>query len=118
MTYTIKGRFATLNEHDSANRTNRFIGAKLKKDMTEMAQMQLNGKQKITKPCFLSFYWYISNRSDPDNIRFAAKYILDGMVKSGVLQNDNQTWILGFRGDSYVRVNKGSEKVVVEVFYE
>lgn len=117
MTYTIKGSFATLNEHDKANRANRYVGAKLKKDMTEIAQVQFNGKEHIAKPCYISFDWYISNRSDPDNIRFAAKYILDGMVKAGILPNDNQTWILGFKGDSFTRVKKGQDKVVINISF-
>ena len=37
----------------------------------------------------IDFVWVERNRKrDPDNIRFAAKYILDGLVKTGVLPGD------------------------------
>lgn len=111
---TIKGQLATLNEHDGANRGNKFGGAKLKQTMTDLVAWQVKG-QKITRPCILTFHWYYSTRHDFDNIRFAAKYILDGLVKAEVLPNDNQQWILGFGGDMFIKVAKGEEKVVVEI---
>lgn len=116
MIYTIKGSLPTLNQHDSANRANKFLGAKMKKESTELVEIQMRGKQKITKPCTISFHWYISNRSDPDNIRFSCKYILDGMVKAGILPDDTQKWVMGFDGDSFIRVPKGEDKIIVEVY--
>ena len=115
MQYTVNGQLATLNDHDKANRANRFVGAKLKKDQTELVAWQLKGKQKILKPCSIEFTWYYSGRFDFDNMRFSAKYILDGMVKAEVLKDDNQKWVLGFDGDSFVKVAKGKEKVVITV---
>lgn len=115
MNYTIKGQLADLNKHDEVNRSNKFAGAKLKKDMTNLVAWQLKGKLKITKPCMISFHWFYSTAHDFDNLRFACKYILDGMVKAGVLKNDNQKWVLGFNGDYFIKVPKGEEKVVVEV---
>lgn len=117
MVYDIVGNLAKLNEHDSANRANRFAGAKLKETMTNMVALQLIGKPRITSPCFITFHWRYSTRHDFDNIRFACKYVLDGMVKAGVLENDNQKCVLGFKGDYFERVPKGSEgvRVVVEI---
>lgn len=113
--YVINGRLATLNEHDSANRTNKFGGAALKKQMTDMVAWQLRGKPKVAEPCVITFRWRINSKADPDNIRFAAKYVLDGMVKAGVLENDNQKWILGFGGDTFEKILPGDEGVTVEV---
>lgn len=112
---TIKGQLATLNDHDNANRSNRFIGAKLKQENTDIVAWQCKKYSKITKPCIITFHWYFSTKHDFDNIRFAAKYILDGMIKAGILPNDNQAWILGFGGDYFIKVPKGEEKVLVEI---
>lgn len=115
MEYVIKGKLATLNEHDGANRRNRFLGAKMKHEMTDLVMWQVKGKPAISGPCILSFHWYYSSRADFDNIRFACKYVLDGMVKAGVLVDDNQKHILGFGGDLFTKVEKGEEKVIVSV---
>ena len=57
------------------------------------------------------FQWHLPNRKhDPDNICYAKKFILDGMVKRGVISNDgaknigNFTDIFYYDGDSYVVV--------------
>ena len=115
MTYTIQGQLATLNEHELASRGNKFGGAALKKRMTDFVALQVKNKQKITRPCIVTFHWYYSTKHDFDNIRFAAKYVLDGLVKAKILPNDNQKWVLGFGGDCFIKVPKGQEKVIVEL---
>lgn len=114
--YTINGQLADLNKHDQANRNNKFGGAALKKEQTDLVAWQLKGKQKIALPCTIEFIWYYSGRHDFDNLRFGCKYILDGMVKAGVLKNDNQKCILGFIGDTFIKVPKGKEKVEVYAY--
>ncbi len=116
-TYVISGKFTTLNEHDNANRRNRFLGAKLKHEMTDMVATQLLGKPAIMSPCTLHFNWHYSSRADFDNIAFAKKYVQDGMVKSGILLDDNQKYVTGF-SDTFTKVDKGNELVVVDVITE
>lgn len=111
-TYVIEGKFATLNEHDNANRRNRFLGAKLKHEMTEMVAWQLKGKPAIISPCLLHFNWRYSSRADFDNIAFAKKYVQDGMVTAGILVDDNQKHVLGF-SDTFTKVDKGNEGVII-----
>lgn len=37
----------------------------------------------------IEFNWYCANKKqDPDNIAFQQKFILDGMVKAGLIEND------------------------------
>lgn len=112
--YQINGTLPTLNEHDKANRTNRFAGAKLKREATDMVAWQLKGKHLIDEPCKIKFVWMYSGKHDYDNIAFAKKYVLDGMVKAGVLKDDNQNYVLGFR-DEFLKVNKGNEGVIIHV---
>lgn len=109
----INGDLAKLNEHDSANRTNKFGGASLKKKMTELVADQLQYQAIITYPVKIGFVWYYSSRHDFDNIRFACKYVLDGLVHAGILPNDNQSWVKEFTGDKFVKVEKGNEGVYI-----
>lgn len=112
---TIIGDLAKLNEHDNANRSNRFAGAALKKRMTELVAYQCGPLRPITGPVKLSFNWHYSSRHDFDNIGFARKYVQDGMVKSGKLPDDNQKWVVGYNGESFTKVPKGEEKVIVGI---
>lgn len=114
-TLTIIGNLAKLNEHDRFNRANRFAGAKLKKDMTELVSSQAGSLKPITKPIIIGFHWYISSRHDPDNIAFAKKYILDGLIHAKKLPNDDQKWVHGFSGDSFHKVSKGEEKIIIDI---
>lgn len=106
---------AKLNEHDNANRANKFGGAALKKRETNAVASQIVSPKKMEVPVIVTFNWLYSSRHDFDNIRFAAKYVLDGLVKAGVLENDNQTWVKGFGGDYFNKVDKGEEGVIVEL---
>lgn len=114
MTIVISGQLATLNEHDAANRNNKFGGAKLKKEMTELVQWQVKKHKPIKSAGIYNFTWLISSKHDPDNIAFAKKYILDGLVKAGTIPNDTQKYVLGF-SDSFIKVDKGKEKVVINI---
>ena len=40
-------------------------------------------------PADLEFTWYVKDRrKDKDNISFAKKYIFDGMINAGLIDND------------------------------
>ena len=53
-------------------------------------------------------------RRDKDNISSAKKYILDALVVSGVIGNDNWRWIAGNLPDTY-KVNKQEPRVIVTI---
>ena len=73
ISYKINGNLAKLNEHDNANRVNRFAGAALKKKMNELVSSQVEGKPIVERPCRIKFTWYYSGRHDFDNIRIWSK---------------------------------------------
>ncbi len=77
--------------------------------------MQCGKLKPIEGESVITFYWFVSGKHDYDNVRFGAKYILDGMVKSGKLPNDSPKYIVGFGGDYFTKVEKGQEKVIVEI---
>jgi len=102
---TIKGELTDHNTFINAERSNKFIAAKIKKDETRNVQLQClsddnRTQEPITKPCEVHFMWYTRDlRKDPDNVSFAKKFVLDGLVKAGILKNDTRMWITGLKDD-------------------
>lgn len=96
MHVTIPGQLTNLNKYINAERTSRYAAARIKKEETDRCTWAFKGIKPITKPPItIDFKWYVPNkRQDPDNVAFAKKFILDGMVKAGVIPNDGMNWIL------------------------
>lgn len=95
----IQGRFPSLNDYIAAERRNRHIAAKMKRDETKrVADIAANSDMPtFQKPVHVYFTWVEPNkRRDLDNIAFAHKFILDGLVKAGVLNGDSQKYVTGF----------------------
>lgn len=97
--FTIPGRLDGLNTIIDANRANKYKGASIKaendKKCKEYILKSLRGV-KILRPVIVTFDWYEKDRRrDLDNIYSGKKFILDALVKCGVLQNDTQKWVIG-----------------------
>jgi Holliday junction resolvase RusA-like endonuclease len=94
--FIIKGRLDGLNEVILANRTNKYKGAKIKKDNETIViyYARLYKLKPITKyPIKLKIDWYEKNkRRDIDNVLSAKKFILDGLVKAKILKGDGQKY--------------------------
>lgn len=84
----------SLNQHDNANRGNRFGGASMKKKATNHCSIFIKkainqGFELKTKPSDFTFTWYAKDRrTDKDNLAFAKKYIFDAMVNVNLIEND------------------------------
>lgn len=104
--FEIVARLPGLNEYTKANRNNKFGGAKMKAEAEETIGVFCN-LEPIRTPVWIRFDWTEApNRGryrDPDNIAFAKKFILDCMVKKGILPDDSMTWVKGFQD----RIQKG-----------
>ena len=73
--------------------------SKEKKRWTQMVRVEALSQQvpKVTEPVWVQSVYYSKNRrADPDGIRIAAKYVLDGLVEAKILPDDSQKWIIGF----------------------
>ena len=94
----IKGELTDLNTYINAERRNRFMGAKIKKENTENVMWQTKGiKPIVDYPVSVHMTWYVKDKKkDPDNITFAKKFILDALVENGILVNDGQKQIQSF----------------------
>jgi len=89
--FIIIGTLPSLNEQINANRTNRYLGAQVKKNVEEAIGWAIR-KHKL-KPMRSPVRFYIryfepTRRRDKDNICSAKKYILDSLVSQGILKGD------------------------------
>lgn len=104
-----------LNEYIAAERSNRHVAAKMKKQIEHEiimeAKIQLK-KKKFDKPVSMIYCWYEKDkRRDKDNISFARKFIQDSLVKNGNLKNDGWKEIDSFSDE--FRVDKENPRVEV-----
>ena len=117
MTYTltIPGRLPGLNEYTSAQRTNRYLAAKFKRDTQALIgwaiKRQLPGL-RIERPVTITYVWFEPNRRrDKDNVAFAKKFVQDALVEIGVLSNDG--WRNIVRTSDTVAVDATNPRVEV-----
>lgn len=93
----INMRLPSLNEYINACRSNRFQGAKMKKDVEQDIMIFINRLPAFDNPVRIHFHWIEENkRRDLDNICFAKKFILDALVKAGKLADDNRKNVTAF----------------------
>ena len=91
MKFFIDGRIKGLNAIINANRSNKYAGASLKKDITEALAWQIKGERlsRLDGLRHYRFTWYEPNRRrDPDNVASAIKFVLDAMQQAGIIEND------------------------------
>lgn len=100
ISFTIPGELIDLNNYINAERTNKFRAAMIKKAETHrvMREIQAAKVKKITEPITeMICVWYTKNeKKDADNVTFAIKFILDGMVAAKILPDDSRKWISCF----------------------
>ena len=112
MKLTIEGKLPSANEYINAERTYRYIAAKMKREATEMVAWQCKSLEPITKLADYTFTWYTKNlRADPDNVSFAVKFVLDGLQSAGKLPNDSRKYVKSIHHEFAV----GEPKVVVDI---
>lgn len=112
--FTIPGRLPGANEYQGAARKNRYIASNMKRESTDAAKAAARHLVPVSGPVNVRFTWIEPNmRRDKDNIRFGAKFILDGLVEAGILKDDGWTYINELSDRFYV--NKRDPRVVVQI---
>ena len=117
-TLVIDGRLPNLNDYTKANRTSPIVGNKMKQDqedyITGFILEQLRGVRFEGK-VFLHFRWIEANRNrDLDNICFAKKFILDALVKNGIIKTDGWRGVYGFTDEFDVEPFNPRVEVLIE----
>lgn len=110
--------FPTLNEYIKAERSNKYMAANLKKFFTEKVEL-LAKEQNFNLPSNTMFNvnikWYKpNNRIDHDNIAFAIKFVLDGLIKAKILKSDSPKYINNIFHEFEVDKNRSYISCIVE----
>lgn len=114
--FTIPGRLDGLNDYTAACRANARAGGRMKRD-NQAKVVEAVKAARVRKVCGrvnVAIHWIEPNmRRDKDNVCFAKKFILDGLVEAGIIENDNWTYI----GDFTERfsVNAANPRIEVEI---
>lgn len=113
--FVIKGRLDGLNEYTKCNRSNKYLGSKIKKNNEKvviLAIKQANLKKICKYPVEIIINWYEpNNRRDIDNVTFAIKFILDSLVKTGILIDDSRKYVIKVTHE--VMTDKENPRIVV-----
>lgn len=101
--FTINYKLPSLNEYVASCRSNAYMGAKFKKEVEEVIGWSIRqalASKTLQKPkgaVILNIEWHEkTKRRDADNIASAKKFILDALVKTGVLEDDSRKYVKGF----------------------
>ena len=94
----IPGRMPGLNDYVRAERASRYAAARMKGQQTERAGIAAaeQGMPRFSGPVEVAFTWVERDRRrDMDNVAFAKKFILDGLVWAGVIPDDTPRYVTG-----------------------
>lgn len=90
-------RFVTLNDYIRAERSSGQWAAAIKSRETDSIVRQAKHLQlkpyEGKYPVDVYFTWHTNTRKDSDNIAFVQKFILDGMVKAGLIIDDSPKYV-------------------------
>ncbi|ENJ9655886.1 hypothetical protein AB2T14_003586 [Clostridium botulinum] len=96
MKIVIPGELPDLNKIIDVSKKHYMQYSNLKKSNTDLVAFIAKGKGKF-KRIDLDIIWYCKNkRKDKDNIAAGIKFILDGLVKAKVIENDGWKEINNF----------------------
>lgn len=111
----IQGTMPGLNDFLAAVNKHRLLGNKMKQEQTERvawaAKTQLPVFTRQIK--FTVVYREKNRKRDKDNIAFAKKFILDGLVVAGRIPNDTWEWIDGWTEAFVVDANDPGITVII-----
>ena len=101
--FRINQKLPSLNDYTKACRSNKYQGAKFKAEIEEVIGWYIRqavASRTLRKPkgaIVIRFEWHEKTKwRDADNIASAKKFVLDALVKMGVLVDDSRKYVKGF----------------------
>ncbi len=114
--FEVPGRFPSLNDYLRIR--NRAQRAAMKRSLDH--RVAWAAKEAGIRPvgrCMVRVTWVEQNRRrDLDNVRSGVKFVLDGLVKAGVIEDDDQRHVLDL-DDAYAR-DGANPRITVEIYEE
>ena len=104
----------SLNEYIKIERGNKYAAANIKKSETRYCEICSKNRMKAVSdyPVDILVKWYTKGRKDSDNVDFGIKFILDGMVKAGVLENDSPKFVRNIYHQHFKDKNEHCEVIL------
>ena len=85
----IPGELPDLNTIIDKSKQHWAAYSKMKKEHTEKVELIAKNELSKMNKINLKFKWYCKNRrKDKDNIIVGQKFVLDGLVNAGIIEND------------------------------
>ena len=112
----IEGRMPSLNDYIRAERGSMYAANAMKQECTSLAAWAAKAARmpRFTRPVTVRFTWAEGNRRrDIDNVAFAKKFVLDGLVQAGVIGNDTPQYVAGF--EDRFQYDGRHPRIIVEV---
>ncbi|WP_069649655.1 RusA family crossover junction endodeoxyribonuclease [Caloranaerobacter ferrireducens] len=113
MKIVIPGELPDLNQIIEAAKSHYGQYSKLKKQNTNIVAWAAKGKGRYKKIDLIITWYCKDRRKDKDNIAAGLKFILDGLVKAGVIENDGWKQINDFT--HRFKVDKKNPRIEVEI---
>lgn len=119
MKMIVEKKMPGANDYIAACNASRFKANDMKQTYTDLAAWCAKAARmrSYIGPVSVDFLWVEENgRRDPDNIAFAKKFIMDGLVRANVLRDDSMRFVRGFSDSFDVdRENPRIEVTVTEI---
>lgn len=113
--FVIEGRLPGMNDIIGVASRNRYASGTLKKKSTELCATYALQIKPIKNPIKITCEWIEPNeKRDLDNISAGIKYILDGLVMSGRLQNDTRRWVRGIT-HLFPPADKANPRIIISL---
>lgn len=112
----LRAQMPNLNDVIAAAKRHWSYYSKEKRRWTQLAadEAVAQGLKPVSSPVWVRTTYYLkSRRADPDNVRVAVKYVLDGLQQAEILPNDNLKWVIGFQ-DQF-EVDRDDPRIVVQL---
>lgn len=117
---TFPVKLLSLNEYITAERTNRYQSAKIKRHIQDTLKLfithavAMKELHRHENKCSLYIEWWEeNNRRDNDNVSFATKFIQDAFVECGIFPDDSRKYIEGLYHDIFT--DKNNPRIVVHI---
>ena len=113
-------KLLSLNEYITAERTNRYQSAKIKRHIQDTLRLFIHHAvamktlHRHENKCSLYIEWWEeNNRRDNDNVAFAIKFIQDALVEYGIFPDDSRKYIEGLYHEIFT--DKKNPRIVVHI---
>lgn len=114
VSFEIPGKLPTMNEIIAKSKQHYGSYSKMKKISTQLVIDSAKGLPVIGKADFV-ITWYCKNkRIDPDNLAAGVKFLLDGLVDAGIMENDG--WANVNSITHSFRIDKANPRIEVEIY--